>query len=58
MSVLYVRDESGNLVPITTIKGQDGHTPEKGIDYFTENDKDDMVQAVLSALPDYREVKH
>lgn len=27
MSVLYVRDESGKLVPIYTIKGADGKTP-------------------------------
>ena len=38
--------------------GKDGHTPEKGVDYFTETDISEMVQSVLSALPDYREVKH
>ena len=38
--------------------GIDGKTPEKGVDYFTEADKYEMVQAVLSALPDNREVAH
>lgn len=38
--------------------GKDGRTPEKGVDYFTETDISEMVQSVLSALPDYREVKH
>jgi len=27
MSVLYIRDESGNFYPITTIKGTNGYTP-------------------------------
>lgn len=30
---------------------QHGHTPEKGVDYFTEDDKTEMVNAVLEALP-------
>lgn len=33
-------------------------TPKKGVDYNTEADKAEMVRSVLSALPDYREVKH
>ena len=35
------------------IRGKDGYTPEKGVDYFTEADKADMVSAVVSALPVY-----
>lgn len=31
--------------------GEDGYTPVKGTDYFTEEDKADMVNAVLAALP-------
>lgn len=31
--------------------GADGHTPIKGTDYFTEDDKAEMVNAVLAALP-------
>lgn len=33
--------------------GVDGHTPIKGTDYFTEADKNEMVRAVISALPVY-----
>lgn len=33
--------------------GADGHTPEKGVDYFTEADKAEMVDAVLAVLPVY-----
>ena len=40
------------------VNGKDGKTPQKGVDYYTEADKSEMVQAVLSALPDYREVAH
>lgn len=31
--------------------GADGHTPVLGVDYFTEADKTELVNAVLSALP-------
>lgn len=31
--------------------GADGKTPEKGVDYFTEADKAEMVNAVIAALP-------
>ena len=33
--------------------GKDGKTPVKGVDYFTEADKAEMVSAVISALPVY-----
>lgn len=33
--------------------GQDGKTPVKGVDYYTEQDKQEMVQAVIAALPVY-----
>lgn len=35
----------------TGASGADGHTPEKGVDYFTESDKTELVNAVLAALP-------
>lgn len=31
--------------------GKDGYTPEKGKDYFTEEDKSELVADVLNALP-------
>ena len=31
--------------------GEPGYTPQKGVDYYTETDKAEMVQLVLSALP-------
>lgn len=33
--------------------GADGYTPQKGVDYYTEADKEEMVQAVIAALPVY-----
>lgn len=33
--------------------GADGRTPEKGVDYFTVADKQEMVAAVIAALPVY-----
>lgn len=34
--------------------GADGYTPVKGVDYFTDGDKTEMVNAVISALPIYK----
>lgn len=31
--------------------GNDGHTPQKGIDYWTEADKAEIVNSVIAALP-------
>lgn len=33
--------------------GQDGYTPVKGVDYFTEADKTELVNSVVAALPVY-----
>lgn len=33
--------------------GADGYTPQRGVDYYTEADKTEMVNAVLAALPVY-----
>ena len=38
---------------LDTLRGKDGKTPIKGMDYFTETDKKEMVSAVISALPVY-----
>ena len=39
-----------NPLPVN-IRGAEGKTPVKGTDYYTEADKTEMVQRVLSALP-------
>ena len=36
--------------------GVDGKTPVKGTDYYTEADKQEMVELVLAALPAAEEV--
>ena len=33
------------------IVGDDGHTPQKGTDYFTEEDKDELVERMLDSIP-------
>ena len=38
--------------------GAPGYTPVKGTDYFTEEDKTELVNAVLAALPDGTEVAY
>ena len=44
---LFIDEVKGCL----STDGQDGYTPIKGIDYFTEAEKAEMVQAVIAALP-------
>lgn len=39
-------------------KGADGKTPVKGTDYWTESDKQEIVNDVIAALPDGTEVSY
>lgn len=45
----------GNLpfLELTGEKGDDGYTPVKGTDYWTDEDKNEIVSAVINALPVY-----
>lgn len=36
--------------------GADGHTPQRGVDYWTTADQQQIVQDVLAALPEAEEV--
>ncbi len=38
--------------------GLSGYTPQKGVDYYTASDKNEIIQDVLLALPDGDEVKY
>lgn len=42
----------------TGAKGDDGHTPVKGTDYWTEDDKAEVVNDVLAAIPIANEVSY
>ena len=42
----------------TGAKGADGKTPIKGTDYFTEADKQELVNAVIAALPNGNGVEY
>ena len=39
-------------------KGDPGTTPVKGVDYYTEADKQEMLQLVLAAIPSSEEVNY
>ena len=43
---------------LESLKGDPGYTPQKGLDYYTEADKAEMVAAVLAALPNGDEVSY
>lgn len=49
---LYVWSATdGNWIDAGNIKGEDGYTPIKGKDYFTDADKTEIVSTLLSELP-------
>lgn len=48
-SALMEAKESGEF------DGEDGITPIKGVDYFTEEEKSEMLQEVIAMLPVYRD---
>ena len=53
--ILQIWDEaSGKYIPVPAMQGPQGpqgYTPVKGTDYFTEEDKTELVNAVIAALP-------
>lgn len=57
MAVLKIRDADGNVQELLVIKGnkgdkgENGYTPVKGVDYFTEADKSEIVLEVLAQIP-------
>lgn len=56
MSVIFqIKDvNTGNWIEIPAIMGSvgpAGATPVKGVDYFTEADEQEIVAAVIEALP-------
>lgn len=67
MAILRVRDAEGNVHDISCIKGDKGdkgdtgdagYTPQRGVDYWTDEDKTEIVNSVLAALPDGSEVSY
>lgn len=54
-SILRVRDKDGNIIDIPAIRGADGKTPVKGIDYFTEDEINEFIKTILDSLPKVEE---
>ena len=38
---------------LNSLKGKDGYTPIKGEDYYTDAEKTELINSVISALPIY-----
>ena len=58
MEVLKIK-VNGVWQAVPAIKGDpgtNGTTPVKGVDYYTDADKQEMVQLVLAAIPSAEEV--
>lgn len=56
VATLKIKNADGEWVDIPAIKGdkgEDGRTPVKGVDYFTEADKQELINDVLANFPVY-----
>lgn len=68
MDILRIKDENGvwqNVPALVGPPGKDGnqgeqgpagYTPQRGVDYWTTADQQQIVQDVLAALPEAEEV--
>ena len=53
MNILKIKDKgTGAWVGIPAIQGPAGKTPVKGTDYWTDEDKAEVVAEVLASLSD------
>jgi hypothetical protein len=44
--ILRIKDENGNWVAVPAIQGEPGVTPEKGVDYWTDADKQEIINDI------------
>lgn len=59
MEILKIRDkETGKWISVPAIVGPPGHTPQRGVDYYTEADQQAIVNAVVASLPNGDEVSY
>lgn len=50
-AAVQMQEKDGALhLQFTLPKGKDGHTPEKGVDYFTEEEQNEFSESVLEEL--------
>ena len=50
MSILKIRDSNGNVQDVLVIRGEDGHTPVKGVDYLTEEEVISLAKQVAGKI--------
>ena len=52
MAVMKIRGEDGKFHEVPSMQGTPGTTPVKGQDYFTDADKQEIIDAVVKSVPD------
>lgn len=59
-ATITITDKNGTTTAtiLNGAKGDPGTTPVKGVDYYTDADKQEMVQLVLAAIPSAEEVNY
>lgn len=46
MAILKIKDADGKVYEVPALKGNPGYTPQKGVDYWTDEDKEEMIRQV------------
>ena len=55
--ILQIKDENGVWHEIPAMIGPKGDSPIRGVDYWTDTDKQYIINEVLAALPIAEEAK-
>lgn len=50
MAILKIKDEHGVVHEVLALRGADGKTPVKGVDYYTEADKQELQESIDKVL--------
>ena len=53
---IRVKNELGKWVDIPALKGNKGDTPVKGLDYYTEEEKQELIEEILARIVNGNEV--
>ena len=54
----FLDDGRTQYVEFDVPSGENGKTPQKGVDYFTREDKDELIEEVIANLPKYNGEYH
>lgn len=51
--ILRIKNENGEWVEVIALKGEDGKVPVKGVDYYTEAERQALIAEIKNSLYTY-----